>query len=469
MVALNLNRARVRIALLAGLVSLASLAAIAIVTRSQVRASTFERLDEALDTLVEAIGSDIELRGLQDLRQDALREGLENNAFEFRLEHHSAILFRGAELLASTGDLPRTVAARSLLDLAARSPLPFTAREEFTGQRRVCRFQVASLSGQAQGATLVVFRSIENHLHALAAFDRALLLMVIVGALLSGVILVIATRQALLPVERMTAAAQAIGAHDLSRRVPEGSGAEEFERLAAVINGLLDRLERAFEAQRRLAADAAHELKTPVAVIVAETQEALRQEATQTERVRSLEAVLAAARGLASGVDDLLELTRAESAGLFRSERVTLGELVEEATLAVGPLAASQGIALHFDVAEDLTLVGDRLALGRMLANLVRNAVQYSPEDGRVDVAGGRAGDLVWLEVCDRGPGVPEAERARVFERFVRLPDGRSRNRQGSGLGLAIVAEIVRLHRGSVTVGGREGGGAVFRVELPAR
>jgi signal transduction histidine kinase len=466
---LNLKRARVRIALLAGLVSLISLTAVAVATRSVVRAATIDRLDEALDTLVEAIASDIELRGLQDLKQDALREGLENNVFEFRLEHHSAILFRTGEILESTGDLPRKVEPRTLLALADRGPQPFTAREEFTGQRRVCRFQVARLSGQAEGATLIVFRSIEGSLHALASFDRALIGMVIVGVLLSGLILVLATRQALIPVERITRVAQEIGAADLSRRVPEGFGAEEFERLAAVINGLLERLERAFEAQRRLAADAAHELKTPVAVIVAETQEALRHEASPEERRRSLETVLAAARGLANEVDDLLELTRSENPDLLQRETVTAGELVEEAMLAVGPLASALGVTLRFDVPEEIGLTGDRIALARMLANLVRNAVQYSPQGGTVEVTGGSAGELFWLEVCDRGPGVPEAERDRVFERFVRLADGRSRNPQGSGLGLAIVAEIVRRHAGSVSVRAREGGGAVFRIELPVR
>ncbi len=464
---LNLKRARLRIALVAVVVSFTSLAAVAVVTRSVVRAATFDRLDEALDTLVEAIASDIELRGLQDLKQDALREGLENNTFEFRLEHHSAILFRGAEILESTGDLPRKVEPRSLLALVERGPQPFTAREEFTGQRRVCRFQVARLAGQAEGLTLVVFRSIESNLHALASFDRALIGMVVVGVLLSGVLLVLATRQALVPVERITNAAQEIGAADLSRRVPEGSGAEEFERLAAVINGLLARLERAFVAQRRLAADAAHELKTPVAVIVAETQEALRHEASPEERRRSLETVLAAARGLAGEVDDLLELTRSESLDLLHREEVTTSELVEEATLAVGPLASALGITLELDVPEHIKLTGDRIALARTLANLLRNAVQYSPPRGTVEVAGGGVGDLVWLEVRDRGPGVPAAERDRVFERFVRLADGRSRNPQGSGLGLAIVAEIVRRHAGSVSVRAREGGGAVFRVELP--
>jgi hypothetical protein len=149
----RLRRARTRIAVLAALASLASLALVAAVTASILHHALDSQTDEGLDTLVEAIGSDIELRGLRDMSQDALRVGLESNVFEFRLEHHSAILFRGNQLLARTGDLPRVVRPAQLADLDRRGSRPFTAVEEFTGQRRICRFQVAHLSGRADGAT----------------------------------------------------------------------------------------------------------------------------------------------------------------------------------------------------------------------------------------------------------------------------------------------------------------------------
>lgn len=466
---LGLHKARIRIPLVAALVALASLVGVALVTRAVLHRWTFEQIDEELDTLVEAIGSDVELRGLQDLRQDALREGLESNTFEFRLEHHSAILFRGTDVLGRTGDLPRSVETSHLTALSARGPRPFTAREDFTGQGRICRFQVSRLAGLAEGSTLVVFRSIDGTVRALDSFDRALAGLVLAGALLSGLMLVLATRQALLPVERITNVASEIGAHDLSRRVPTPRGTHEFTRLAAVINGLLARLEGAFEAQRHLTADAAHELKTPVAVIMAETQDALRPEATPEERKRSLEIVVEAARGLALGVDDLLELNRSETRGPLPTEPVPLAALIEDAMLAVGPIALSRGIGLRGDEAGDEILRGDRPGLSRMLSNLVRNAVQYAPPGSAVEVAGGRLGKIDWIEVRDRGPGVPEADRERVFERFVRLAGGRASNPAGSGLGLAIVAEVVRSHGGRVLVRDREDGGAIFRVELPVR
>ena len=462
----RLRRARTRIAVLAALVSLASLALVAAVTASILHHALDSQTDEGLDTLVEAIGSDIELRGLQDMSEDALRVGLESNVFEFRLEHHSAILFRGSQLIARTGDIPRVVRPAQLADLDRRGPQPFTAVEEFTGQRRICRFRVAHLSGRADGATLVVFRAIKSRLRTEAWIDRALIVLVLVGAAASGLILIVATRQALLPVERMTAAARAIGAQDLSRRVPAGRGAEEFTRLAAVINDLLDRLERAFAVERRLTEDAAHELKTPVAVIVAETQEALRAEATTEERTASMLAVLDAARGLAQSADDMLTLARSEAGAPRRDERLGLRALVDGTVRSVAPVAATHGVTLFSEV-EDVAFTGDRAGLTRMLSNLIKNAVQYSPSLSAVEVAGGEEGGWVWLEVRDRGPGIAEEQRERVFERFVRLAGGRASNPPGAGLGLAIVAEVARTHAGRAFVRERDGGGSIFRVELP--
>ena len=467
MAVLGLRRARVRIPLLAALVSFASLAAIALVTRTVQRTQTFAQLDEELDTLVDAFASEIELRGLQDIHHDTLRKGLESSVLEFQLEHHSALLLRGNEVLAHTGDVSPDVKTISIAELGTLDRTPFTATETFTGRRRVCRFEGANLSDRAEGTTLVVFRPIEGPLRTLRSFDRALVGMVIAGSLLSGFILILATRQALLPVQRMTCVAQEIGAHDLTRRLPARKGAEEFVRLATVINGLLARLEQAFASQRRLTADAAHELKTPVSVIVAETQEALRPESTAAERDASLHTVLDAARGMASGVDDLLELTRSEAGDLARHEPVPLGEVLEEAVLQVMPLARLKRSPVRCDCPEGLTLQGDRPGLTRMLRNLLRNALQYSSAGSEVEVSGGQEGDIAWLEVRDRGRGIPEADRARVFDRFVRLSGGRSSNPQGSGLGLAIVAEVVQRHGGRITIGDRQGGGAVFRVELP--
>ena len=179
-----------------------------------------------------------------------------------------------------TGDLLRSHERVALDPYRDRPEVPYTAVEPYSGQHRTCRFLVTHLQGKARGATLVVFRWIGPTLRSLARVDKALAGMVVLGFLGTAVILAVAVRRALRPVEEVTRMAEQADAEDLSRRAKTSSGGEEFRRLAAVINSLFERLERAFRAQRRLVADAAHELKTPTAVLVGEAQDALRPEAT---------------------------------------------------------------------------------------------------------------------------------------------------------------------------------------------
>jgi len=276
--------------------------------------------------------------------------------------------------------------------------------------------------------------------------------------------------RAIRPAVEVTRVAEELQAADLSRRVRVERGGEEFVRLAAVINALLDRIESAFRAQRRLVSDAAHELKTPTAVLVGEAQEARRADADPEERRQSLETIERVARALAREVDNLLLLARGDVPGPSRREVVDLGEIAAQAVSAAEPLGATRGVQCRLVRKGPDTLVsGDRAGLVRVASNLVSNAVVYTaPEtEVEVEVCRRRTGSVV-LEVRDRGPGVPLDNRRRIFERFVRLEDARLRYPEGSGLGLAIVDQVVRAHGGQVEVDSREGGGAVFRVTLPA-
>ncbi|MGC8916751.1 MAG: HAMP domain-containing sensor histidine kinase [Thermoanaerobaculum sp.] len=461
-----LATARVRIALVAATVATLNLGVAALATHLLLRNWVFRQLDEELDTLVEAIGSDIEVRGLEDLQQDALRSGMAANTLEFKLEHHSAVLFSGRDIVAKSGDLAQPVQPKHLGFFAGRTSRPFTAPEPFSGQSRLCRFQVASLGGRAAGATLVVFRPLEGPLRWLAGFDRALVLTVAAGAAISWLAVFFAVKAALGPVAAMTQAARTIEATSLHQRVPQGRGGTEFRELAAVINSLLDRLERAFQAHKRLTADTAHELKTPLSVIAAAAEEALRPDTPEAERASALETIRQAALGLSAGVESLLELARSD-VGLARpKETLDAPELIEEAIVRVEPLAASRGVRITWETC-DATVVGDRQGLVAMLANLLENAALYSPAGSTVELAAGTSDTSVWFEVRDRGPGIPPEARQTIFQRFARLSHGRQVNPFGSGLGLAIVAEVAKEHGGHVEVREREGGGSCFRVELP--
>jgi signal transduction histidine kinase len=387
--------------------------------------------------------------------------------FEFRLANHSAILFNDEVPVALTGDLLRSHEPVAIDAYRDRPEIPYTAVEPYSGQHRTCRFLVTHLQGKAKGSTLVVFRWIGPTLRSLSRVDKALAGMVVLGFIGTAVILALAVRRAIRPVEEVTRLAEEAEATDLSRRVVVHSGGEEFRRLAAVINSLFERLERAFRAQRRLVADAAHELKTPTAVLVGEAQDALRPDATDDERRRSLQTIADASKGLAREVDGLLLLAKGDAAPPRRIEEIDLHEVAEDAVARAAALGARRRVVCALSKSGDTHLRGERAGLFRLVSNLVSNAVLYTAPDTMVEVRVAGEPDSVFVDVADRGPGVAREDRERIFERFVRLDETREKNPQGSGLGLAIVEQVVSAHGGAVEVREHEGGGAVFRVTLP--
>jgi len=267
--------------------------------------------------------------------------------------------------------------------------------------------------------------------------------------------------RALSPVEALRREVEAISAAELHRRVPGSGAGDEIARLADTMNAMLARLEQAQARQQRFVSDAAHELRSPVASIRQHAEVAVAHPDAQTA-----EALGATVRDEAERVerlvDDLLVLARADEHTPARSRReVDLDDLVlaEAARLRAG------------GVEVDSTRVGagrvhaDARALGRVVRNLGDNAARHAA--GRVRFGLRVEGPEVVLTVDDDGPGIPADERERVFERFVRLDDARSRDEGGSGLGLAIVAEVVRAHGGSVAASDAPLGGARMIVRLP--
>lgn len=463
----RLERARTRLALTGALLCALFLVLLAWTARSIVRSTTFEDIDDELYTLAVALGSSFELEGVEESVRDALKLGLEKNLFEFKLANHSVILFLGEKPVALSGNLLESSLPVTFEPYRSRPEVPFTLVEPYSGQNRTCRFLVTHLGGRAKGATLVLFRGIEQSRRALNRLDRALIGFVTVGFFGTAGILTLVLRRALRPVEEITRVAEALEATDLSRRVPSAGGGEEFRRLAAVINSLLARIERAFAAQKRLIADAAHELKTPAAVLLGEAQEALRADVRPEQRRASLETIDRASRGLARQVEALLFLARGDVPSPERREPADLNEIADEATAAAAPLGAARGVRCSVSHRGPAPVSADRAALLSAAMNLVSNALIYTDAHTSVELAVGSSAGEVFVEVADRGPGIPQEDRERIFERFVRLDRTRARNPEGSGLGLAIVEQVASSHGGRVEVKDREGGGAVFRLTLP--
>jgi len=262
--------------------------------------------------------------------------------------------------------------------------------------------------------------------------------------------------RALRPVEAIRAQVASMSEKDLAERVPVPVARDEVGRLAETMNGMIARLESAQKVQRRFVADASHELRSPLATIGAGLE--LLQD-SDPGTVRTLRGET---ERLGRLVDDLLLLARADERGLQpRRDEVDLDELVE----AERARPYEDGVRTEVRT-EPVRVVGDRGQLVRVLRNLVDNAHRHA--GAQVVVTLGRRGDQAALDVADDGPGVPADDRSRIFERFVRLDDARARADGGSGLGLAIVAEVVAAHDGKVWVEENPGGGALFRVRLPA-
>jgi signal transduction histidine kinase len=270
--------------------------------------------------------------------------------------------------------------------------------------------------------------------------------------------------RALRPVEDMRSRVAGMGDKDLSQRVDEPAARDEVGRLARTMNQMLGRIESSQATQRRFVADASHELRSPLAT-VSTGLELLGSGMPEASADRATVDVLRGEASRLTGlVENLLFLARADERGIApRREEVDLDEIADAERERP---SAETAVAVRV-TSEPVRVVGDRGQLVRVLRNLVDNAKRHASSTVAVSVRA--EGDLAVIEVDDDGNGVPEADRTRVFERFVRLDEARSRGDGGSGLGLAIVAELVAAHGGTVeATSSPELGGARFRVTVPA-
>ncbi|WP_329053487.1 HAMP domain-containing histidine kinase [Streptomyces violaceus] len=287
------------------------------------------------------------------------------------------------------------------------------------------------------------------------AVRSALTVMLIGFPLLLGVVAGVTwlvTRRALRPVEGIRSEMAAITqSQDLARRVPEPDTHDEIARLASTTNETLAALETSVERQRRFVADASHELRSPIA--------SLR---TQLEVAAAHPELL----DLDGAVEDTVRLQRL-AADLLLLARLDAGERPNDARVDLAGMAREEaegrkGVTVD---AEPVDVAGSRVQLGRVLANLLDNAQRHARSAVTVSVR--REGDLAVVGVADDGDGVPEADRERIFERFVRLDTARSRDDGGAGLGLAIARDVAVRHGGTLTAGRGPAGGALFELRLP--
>jgi len=281
-----------------------------------------------------------------------------------------------------------------------------------------------------------------------------------------GVGWVIAGR-VLAPIGRITAVAREIQATDLSRRIKLYGPDDELKQLADTFDAMLARLDAAFAAQQQFVADASHELRNPLAIIRTNVDVALADPRADPEDLRNAFSVVRRASDrMARLVDDMLALARRQAPEVH-NEPVDLGVVVAEASEEFVAPAETRGIVLDRAIAPGVTVIGDRDALKRAVANLLENAVRLAPAGSRVRLALGSEKGMAWVAVSDEGPGIRPEDQPKVFDRFWRADKARSRADGGTGLGLAIVKEIAESHGGEVQLQSRVGVGSTFAIWLP--
>ncbi len=336
--------------------------------------------------------------------------------------------------------------------------------------------RIVQLAGEAISLTgIAPLHDIED---VLARVRRAFLiaLPLLLAAAAAGGFFV--ARRSLAPVSAMGARAAAITDANLHERLPVVSPHDELGGLATVVNSLLDRLERAFAQQRRFMADASHELRTPTAILSTEAQVTLAREHRSESEYRESVAVMQGAAGrLTRIVDDLFLLARADAGYLVaRHGDIYLDEVVHNATRAVRPIAERRGVRVELLPVMDAPFHGDADLLGRLLLNLLDNAIKFSVGGGTVSVELAvryDAGSARYeIRVVDDGPGIPPEVQERVFERFFRGDPARGRveptETSGAGLGLAISRRIAEAHGGTLQLVASRPGRTEFCLTLPA-
>lgn len=296
-----------------------------------------------------------------------------------------------------------------------------------------------------------------------ADYRKTSLILSALMALLGGVITFFISGHALKPLSEFSDKIEKVQAQNLAASRIEENKVKELNQLSISYNKMLERLSESFETQRQFTANAAHELRTPLAVMQVQldlynaTEHPNNDECSQ----KTLKMVTEQNERLSKMVKTLLDMSELQT--VARDEEIALDALVEEVLADLEPLAQKKGITLTGNC-ESLTMIGSDILIYRLVYNLVENAIKYNRSDGQVTVTVAKKDQNIIFSVADTGNGIPEALKNKIFEPFFRIDKSRSRALGGVGLGLALVYEIVRVHNGNITVKDNPAGGTIFEI-----
>jgi heavy metal sensor kinase len=376
---------------------------------------------------------------------------------------------RGSDVwLASGEQVYRSGASASLPPVAVAAATPDGRYESIVANGRSWR----TLTGTSRvGGRAVVLRVSRAETRLRTQLWEIFVVLglglpVVVG--LAGAGGYVLARRALTPIDHLASEARRITAERLHERLSVPNQHDEIGRLAAVINGTFARLESSFDQLRRFTADASHELRTPLSVIRGIGEAGLGETRTPVEYKEAIGGMLEEVDRLTNLVDTLLRLSHGD-AGTVRlaPSAVDVGQLTRETVSSLGILAEERNQRVTVDAAEGISVTADRLVLREAMTNVIDNAIKYSPRSSSITIRVYAHDHLAHITVADEGPGIAAADRRRIFDRFFRLDEARSRDSGGAGLGLAIAKWAVEANGGRITVENGTNGGSVFRIVLP--
>ena len=296
-----------------------------------------------------------------------------------------------------------------------------------------------------------------------ADYKRNSLIITVLLALLGGVVTYFISGHALRPIREFSDKIEEVQAQNLSDSRIEENNVKELNQLGISYNKMLERLSEAFEIQRQFTANAAHELRTPLALMQVQLDlyNSASHPGNDADTLQTIKMVTEQNDKLNRMVKTLLDMSELQTVG--RDDKIILDAIVEEVLADLEPLAVEKNIKL-IGKCEDATMIGSDILIYRLVYNLVENAIKYNHPLGQVTVTAYQRNKHVYLSVEDTGSGIPQELRERVFEPFFRVDKSRSRELGGVGLGLAFVREIVRVHDGSICIKSGKTGGTIFEV-----
>ncbi|MCA9215623.1 MAG: HAMP domain-containing protein [Planctomycetales bacterium] len=416
-------------------------------------------VDTVLEEEVREVAVEAGLAKSDEELQDHLQSRFfEHGDFDFQLsDHEGNLFFAGKRLVENPLPIPKSVIA---------TPGRTTLRRNELGSIRCSALTARGPAGNLTIQACTSIAAVETQLRRLATTLVSAGLLVVIVAVAGGYFL---ARKALLPVEQMASAAERISATQLNQRVTVANQHDELGRLGSTINAMVDRLQRSIEETRRFTADAAHELRTPLAVMRTEADVALRGNRSTDEYRHVIEVMRKESQRLSNLADQLLQLCR-HDAGVesLRREEVQLDAVLMDVAEQLRPMAAAKSVELKFGSVETSVVGGNDIQLSRVLFNVLENAIKHTPSGGSIKASIISDEDVVSVRIADSGPGIPESDVPHIFERFYRVDKSRSRNGHvgGAGLGLAISKAIVDAHEGTIRVAETNRSGTTFVIQL---